>query len=145
MIGLLITWSNLVFFLMSSMVLGLLDLLHIFLQLYLIELLRLLTGLGLLELWHFIYPRFLTGFGMLIFFTNLSLWNFRSFIWPYFFLSQGLMALSGSRWNSSQEYPVNAGVPHGSILGHKLFLLYINDLSDDIICDNAIYADNTTL
>ena len=55
------------------------------------------------------------------------------------------MALSGSRWNSSQEYPVNAGVPHGSILGHKLFLLYINDLSDDIICDNAIYADNTTL
>ena len=45
------------------MVLGLLDQLQIFSQLYLIELLGLLTGLGLLELWHLIYPRLLTGFG----------------------------------------------------------------------------------
>ena len=37
-------------FLISSMVLGLLDQLQIFSQLYLIELLELLTGLGLLEL-----------------------------------------------------------------------------------------------
>ena len=63
--------------LISSMVLSLFDRLQIFLQLYLIELLGLLTGLGLLELWHLIYPRLLTGFGMLVYFTNLSLMEFQ--------------------------------------------------------------------
>ena len=45
---------------------------------------------------------------------------------------------------SSQEYPVDAGIPQGSILGPTLFLQYISDLSDDVTCNIAIYADDTT-
>ena len=52
------------------------------------------------------------------------------------------MVLDGK---SSQEYPVNAGARQGFILGPTLFLLYINDLPDDVICDIAINADDTTL
>ena len=39
---------------------------------------------------------------------------------------------------SSQEYPVNAGGP-------TLFLLYINDLPVDGICNIAVYPDDTNL
>ena len=48
---------------------------------------------------------------------------------------------------SSQEYPVNAGVPQGSILGPRFYLLclYINELPDDVICDIAINVDDTFL
>ena len=67
-------WS---FFLISSMVLGFFYQLKIFSQLYLIELLELLIGLGLLELWHLTYPRLLTGFGMLVYFTNLNIMEFQ--------------------------------------------------------------------
>ena len=55
------------------MVLAFPNQLQIFSQFFLMELLRLLTVLGLLELWHLIYPMLLTGFGMMISFKNLSL------------------------------------------------------------------------
>ena len=46
---------------------------------------------------------------------------------------------------SSQECTANAGVPQGSILVPALFVLYINHLADDLICNIAIYANDTTL
>ena len=52
------------------------------------------------------------------------------------------MVLDGK---SLQEYIVNAGVSEGFIFSRALFLLYINELPDDVICNIAIYADNTTL
>ena len=106
--------------------------LQIFLQLYLIELLEILTGLGLLwhaGLLHKLKSYEISGqiFGLISsFFINIWL----------------RVVLDGM---SLQEYPVNAGVPQGSIHGPTLFLLCINDLPDDVICDVAIYADDTTL
>ena len=52
------------------------------------------------------------------------------------------MVLDGK---SLQQYPVNAGVLQRSIVGPTLFLPYINDLPDDVMCNIAIYADDTTL
>ena len=52
------------------------------------------------------------------------------------------MVLGGK---SSQEYPVNAGIPQGCIFGPTLLLLYINDILDDVIRNITIYADDTIL
>ena len=52
------------------------------------------------------------------------------------------MVLNGK---SSQEYTGNAGVPQGFILDHTYFLLYINDVSDDVIHNIAICGDDTNL
>ena len=46
---------------------------------------------------------------------------------------------------SSQEYPVNAGVHESSFSGPTLFLLYVEDPPDDVICNIAIYGDDTAL
>ena len=84
---------------------------------------------------------------MLVFFTNLN---------KYYGISGQIFGpissfLSNRRLRvvldgkSSQEYPVKAEVSQVSILGPTLFLLYINYLPDDIICDIAIFADDTTL
>ena len=47
------------------------------------------------------------------------------------------MVLDG---DTSTELPVSSGVPQGSVLGHILFLLYINDLPDNIQSNVRLFA-----
>ena len=86
-----------------------------------VEVLGLLLGLGLHEL--LIYLRLSTGFGMLVFFTKLSLMEFWVRYEAFFFLfsvMDGFMAQDGK---FLQEYPVNTGVSQCLFFAFVLVLL----------------------
>ena len=73
-----------------------------------------------------------------------ALWNSRSGIWHLFVYSQQWLLQVVLDGNSEQEFLVNATVPQCSNFDPTLFLLYFYDLRDDVICDIAICADDTT-
>ena len=40
---------------------------------------------------------------------------------------------------------INASVPQGSVLGPLLFLEYVNDISENLLCIFRLFADDTSL
>ena len=59
---------------------------------------------------------------------------------PFFSYTKSCAAKRSSSWSN-----VISGVPHGSILGPLLFLIYVNDIPDICISISKLFVDDTKL
>ena len=73
-----------------------------------------------------IYPRLSTRFGKLFFFTDLSLLEFKV---RYLALFRLFTVIDNFEWFWMESLHQN--------------MLYINDLPNDVVCNVAIYANDT--
>ena len=96
----------------------------------------------LLAITHEIYKPFDEGFEVRGVFLDIS----KAFdkVWHEGLLlklnQNGILNGQHSSWDN-----VNAGVPQSSILGPLLFLIYINDLSNNLSSNCKLFADDTSL
>ena len=97
----------------------------------------------LIQLMH---PRRSTEFGKLVLFTSLGLVEFQVRNLALFLL---FSVIGGFWWfwmgSLHKNIQFMLEFLKGPVFSPTLFLLYINDLPDDVICNIPIYADNTTL
>lgn len=64
--------------------------------------------------------------------------------WIEYFLANRTQFVTTNN-NNSQESPVTSGVPQGSVLGPLLFLVYINDLPNNILSSIKLFADDCVI
>ena len=48
-------------------------------------------------------------------------------------------------WVQSDWEPISSGVIQGAVVGSLLFLIYINDLTDNITSNMKLFADDSSL
>ena len=83
---------------------------------------------------------------MLVFFINLNLRDFQVKFLALFLL---FTVIDGFEWfwmeSLLKNFQLMLEFLKAPFLGPTPFLLYINDLNDNVICDTVIYANDTTL
>ena len=70
------------------------------------------------------------------------------FFWtptPSYYYLQGRSLKVVLNGHESSAKIINAGVPQGSILGHMLFIIFIDDILQDLINETILYADDATI
>ena len=66
------------------------------------------------------------------------------YLWLESYLTNRLQRVT-IKGQSSEWTTIPAGVPQGSILGPLLFLIYTNDIINNIDCEMFLYADDTSI
>ena len=93
-----------------------------------------------------IYRKRLIRYGTKVFFKKLKQNGISDKLFKYFrrFLRNRKQRVVFNGQTSNWEN-IYAGVPQGSILGPLLFLIYINDLAENLSSNPKLFADDTSL